>query len=451
MEFLRFLTSRGRAEAFVRRMDSLVAVRGVPRSSYSPRMQETAEMVAQAKESFNMPQVMLQTPAVRQATVDERFALMTGRITPQQFGERMEAAATADRASLAEPERVQIRHPMGGTLLLLLIGGGAAWLGWRKLRPPAPGANAGQEAQLERAGFFTRLRAPLALGFVGPAFLLYAVIVLLPGVTSFAWAFTRWDGIGARTWAGLFNFKSLLFESDLFWSALGNNLFLVVVPTLVVVPLALFLATLIHRGVWGANVFRTVLLFPNLLGGIAATLLWMSAYEPNGGLVNAGLVALGQALNLEWLRAFAGHPWLSPANLYGALIPIYIWMACGFNLILFLAAMEGIDPQLYEAAEIDGALAWWQFFGITLPLIWEVIVIAAVFIVISGLNAFEMIWLLSSQDPTAGTHTLGTLLVTTMFKEFQIGRATAIAVLLFAFVFAASIAVMRGLKREAVE
>jgi raffinose/stachyose/melibiose transport system permease protein len=242
-----------------------------------------------------------------------------------------------------------------------------------------------------------------------------------------------------------------LFESDLFWSALGNNLFLVIVPTVVVVPLALLFATLIHRGVWGGNGFRAVLLFPNLLGGIAATLLWMSAYEPNGGLVNAGLVALGRALDIEWLRAFAGHPWLSPANLYCALIPIYIWMACGFNLILFLAAMEGIDPQLYEAAEIDGAPAWWQFFGITLPLIWEVIVIAAVFIVISGLNAFEMIWLLSSQDPTAGTHTLGTLLVTTMFKEFQIGRATAIAVLMFTFVLAASVAVMRGLKREAVE
>jgi len=395
--------------------------------------------------------ITTRTPAVRQASVDERFALMTGQITPQQFGERMEAAAATDRASLAQPERVQIRHPLGGTVLLLLLGGGAAWLGWRKLRPPSPGVVTDQEGRLERAGFFARLRAPLALGFVGPAFLLYALIVLLPGVTSFAWAFTRWDGIGARTWAGLFNFKSLLFESDLFWSALGNNLFLVVVPTLVVVPLALFFATLIHRGVWGANGFRAVLLFPNLLGGIAATLLWMSAYEPNGGLVNAGLVALGQALNVEWLRAFAGHPWLSPANLYGALIPIYIWMACGFNLILFLAAMEGIDPQLYEAAEMDGAPAWWQFFGITLPLIWEVIVIAAVFIVISGLNAFEMIWLLSSQDPTAGTHTLGTLLVTTMFKEFQIGRATAIAVLMFAFVFAASVAVMRGLKREAVE
>ena len=77
--------------------------------------------------------------------------------------------------------------------------------------------------------------------------------------------------------------------------------------------------------------------------------------------------------------------------------------------------------------------------------------VSAVFIVISGLNAFEMIWLLTSQDPDSSTHTLGTLMVTSMFKEFQIGRATAIAVVLFTLVLAGSAAVMRGLKREAVE
>ena len=104
-----------------------------------------------------------------------------------------------------------------------------------------------------------------------------------------------------------------------------------------------------------------------------------------------------------------------------------------------------------RAAELDGAPVWRQFFLITLPLIWEMIAISAVFLVIGGLNAFEMIWLLTSQDPATAVHTLGTLLVSTMFKEFAIGRATAIAVMMFALVFAASAAVMRLLKRETVE
>jgi raffinose/stachyose/melibiose transport system permease protein len=224
-----------------------------------------------------------------------------------------------------------------------------------------------------------------------------------------------------------------------------------VVPALCVVPLALLFAVLIHRGVWGARAFRIVLLFPNLLGGVAAILIWLAAYQPHGGLVNAGLAAVGDALHWGWLRSFEDYPWLSEDHLYAALIPIYVWMACGFNLILYLAAMEGIDPQLYEAAEIDGASAGRQFFTITLPLIREIVAVSAVFLVIGGLNAFEMVWLLTSQDPSASMQTLGTLLVTTMFKDFDIGRAAALAVILTSLVLVGSAAVLRGLKGGPVE
>jgi ABC-type sugar transport system permease subunit len=126
-------------------------------------------------------------------------------------------------------------------------------------------------------------------------------------------------------------------------------------------------------------------------------------------------------------------------------------MACGFNLILYLAAMEGIDPQLYEAAEIDGASVRMQFFTITLPLIREIVAISVVFLVIGGLNAFEMVWLLTSQDPSASMQTLGTLLVTTMFKDFDVGRAAALAVILFSLVLVGSAAVLRGLRSDPVE
>ena len=462
VEFLKFLTSRSRALAFVRMTDAPVAVRGVPLEMFSPRMRETAAMIGRARETFNMPQRMLQPPAIRQALIDARIAMMTGRITPQQFGERVEAAAEIDRARAAAPNAVEFRYPIAGTLLLVALAGLAVWLAWKKKAGAVVLNRPGRDSALEpRArgdtrpyqdrSYFGRLRARVGLAFIGPAFLLYGALVLLPGLAAFAWAFTRWDGMGERSWAGLFNFKWLIFESDLFWAALKNNLFLMLVPASIVLPLSLALAYLLHRGVWGGKTFRAVFLFPNLLGGIAATLLWMSAYESQGGLANAALVGLGELLGNDWLRSFAGYPWLAQRNLYWSLIPIYIWMACGFNLVLYLAAMEGIDPQLYEAAELDGASPLRQFFTLTLPLIWEVIVISAVFIVIAGLNAFEMIWLLTNQDPDTSTHTLGTLMVTSMFKEFQVGRATAIAVVLFVLVLAGSAAVMRGLKRESVE
>ena len=292
------------------------------------------------------------------------------------------------------------------------------------------------------------MRGPLAAGFVGPSLVLFGAFVLLPSAGALVWAFTRWDGFTGRSWAGLLNFKWLLLESDTFWFALKNNLYLMIVPTLAVVPMALFFAAMIHRGVWGAGFFRAVFLFPNLLGGIAATLLWMNAYDPHGGLVNEALVKLGMWTGSDWLKSFSGYAWLSQANLYRALIPIYLWMACGFNLVLYLAAMQGISQELYEAAELDGASEWRQFFAITLPQIREVLAISAVFIVIAGLNTFEMIWLLTSQDPTSGAHVLSTLMVSTMFKEFEIGRATAIAVVMFVLVLAGSVLLLRTVRER---
>jgi raffinose/stachyose/melibiose transport system permease protein len=451
VDFLRFLTARAEAERFVRTVNAPAAIRGVPLAAFSARLRPTAMLIAGAKEAFNMPQVMLEPPALRQALTDGRVELMTARITPQQFAERLEAAAERDRMRAANPDRVEFHHRLAGFALLILLAGVAVWLATGKLRAAGLRPPLHAQAAEEKTSAFARLRASVALGFVGPALGLYVMFALLPGLAAFGWAFLRWDGIGPRTWAGWFNFKWLLFDDDVFWFALRNNLYLMLVPALVVVPLALLFAALIHRGVWGAGMFRVVLLFPNLLGGITATLLWLSAYEPHGGLVNAGLVALGRALDIGWLRGMDGFSWLAQSHLYLALIPIYLWMACGFNLILYLAAMEGIDPQLYEAAELDGAPVWRQFFTITLPMIWEVIIISAVFLVISGLNAFEMIWLLTSQDPASSTHTLGTLMVTSMFKEFQIGRAAAIAVVMFMLVLTVSAAVMRGLKRESPE
>jgi raffinose/stachyose/melibiose transport system permease protein len=452
VDFLRFLTSRAQAEEFVRATDAPVAIRGIPAAAYSSRMRDTAAMIAAARDSFNMPQTMLLPPVIRQVRVDETRRLMAGRVEPREFARRLEAAAEDDRARIVDHDRVDYRHPVAGTMLIAALLSLGVWVlrGRLRLAAGGPGASAATE-RAEDGASFGRLRASMAAGFVGPAFLLYAALMLAPGLIAFMWAFSRWDGMGLRTWAGLYNFKSLLFESDVLWTALGNNLYLMVVPALCVVPLALLFAVLIHRGVWGARAFRIVLLFPNLLGGVAAILIWLAAYQPHGGLVNAGLAAVGDALHWGWLRSFEDYPWLSEDHLYAALIPIYVWMACGFNLILYLAAMEGIDPQLYEAAEIDGASAGRQFFTITLPLIREIVAVSAVFLVIGGLNAFEMVWLLTSQDPSASMQTLGTLLVTTMFKDFDIGRAAALAVILTSLVLVGSAAVLRGLKGGPVE
>jgi len=282
------------------------------------------------------------------------------------------------------------------------------------------------------------------LVFVGPAALLYTVFVVIPSARSFWWSSQRWDGLTDMTYVGLQHFRRLLFESDAFWTALKNNLFIMLVIPLFVIPLSLFLATCISRGLKGSTVFRIVFFFPNILGAVAATLLWMHLYEPNGGPVNRALLAIG-------LEQFDGFAWLSQEHLYWALVPMSIWGACGFNMLLYLAAMEGIPHDLYEAAQIDGASAWRQFWTITLPLIWDVLSISIVFMIIGGMKAFEAIWLLTNQRPTTETHVIGTRMVQAMFTEFNVGEATAIAVLLFLMVFFGTAATLRLMRRETVE
>ena len=454
VDFLRFLTSRERARAFTSQLDSPTAVRGTPPEAYSVHMQDVAAMIAKSTSSFGRPPgAAPEVAAMNQPYIDARNLLLAGRITPRQFGERLEEKAAEIRAYRDQPMRVIIRHPLAGSLLLAAMAAGLiACILFRKrsaTRAPSVGF---VSARPVRAG-----GSDLAI-FLGFGTVLFLVFVIKPASQALVWALTEWDGITEQRWVGWLHFKRLLFESDLFWAALSNNLFIMFVPTAVVLPLSLFFATLINRGVWGARVFRTCFLFPNILGGVAATLIWLHAYNPHGGLVNGFLTGLGRRFeNLGltemsiWLAGFDGFAWLAQERLYWALVPIYIWMSIGFNLVLYLAAMESVDPQLYEAAEIDGASPSRQFFRITLPLIWDVIIISAVFMIIWGLNTFEVIWILTSQQPGSETHVLGTLLVSTLFNEYRIGQATAIAVTLFALVFAGSMAAMTIMRRESIE
>jgi raffinose/stachyose/melibiose transport system permease protein len=160
--------------------------------------------------------------------------------------------------------------------------------------------------------------------------------------------------------------------------------------------------------------------------------------------MNSALVALG-------FDSFKGYAWLEPSHLYWSLIPISIWGACGFNMILYLAAMESIPEEYYEAARIDGAGPLRQFWTITIPLIWDILAISIVFLVIGGMKAFDVIWLLANQQPVTSNHVIATRMIETMFDEFKVGEATAIAVLLFLMVFIGTAATMKAMRRDTVE
>ena len=203
------------------------------------------------------------------------------------------------------------------------------------------------------------------------------------------------------------------------------------VPAIFVIPLSLLLATLIQQQVVGARVFRIAFFFPNLIG-VAGILLWQQLYNPQIGPVNKLLVAIG------WTQ-FEGFAWLSSQNLYYALIPMAVWAAAGFNMVLFLAAMQSVPQNLYEAAEVHGATDWQKFRFITLPLIRETVAVTVVLMAIGGMKAFEAIWLLTNQQPSSEGHVVGTYMVQSLFVDQRIGQAAALACLLFAVVLVGSL------------
>jgi raffinose/stachyose/melibiose transport system permease protein len=281
------------------------------------------------------------------------------------------------------------------------------------------------------------------LTVLGPPLALYALFVVLPAVNAFRYSLMRWDGLGAPEWVGLGNFRKLLSGSSDFLSAIGHNLFLTFVPGVLILVLALFFAYMVHQRVWGARLFRVAFFFPNVISSVAIALLWVLIYSTTDvGLLNNLLKALGQKEAIAFTES---------SRLLWAIVPMSVWTATGFFMVLFLAAMENIPETYYEAAKLDGATSGRQFWHITLPLMWDVLTIGIIFLVVGGLKFFDAIWVMENGRPSPATHTMSTLMYSEVFEQYNVGRGTAIAVLLFVLVLAVTLVSLRLLRRERIE
>lgn len=283
-----------------------------------------------------------------------------------------------------------------------------------------------------------------AFVFLAPVLVVYTVFVAVPSVIALAYSLRKWDGFAPPQWAGLDNFRVLFQPGSLFLQALVHNLFLMTVSGAAITVLALAFAAMMHRRIRGAGLFRAAFFFPNVLASVAVALIWVLLYSVTEfGLINAVLVRLGI---LETPFAFA-----SSRYLLWAMIPVLVWMATGFYMVLYLAAMQNIPETYYEVARLEGASEIVQFRCITLPLIREVLVVGIVFLIISSLKTFDLVWVMENQWPAPESHVMTTLLYQKVFGEFGIGYGAAVAVVLFVLVFAATLVTLRFARREAVE
>lgn len=289
-----------------------------------------------------------------------------------------------------------------------------------------------------------RKQTAFIVSFLAPPLGLYGLFVLLPTLNAFRYSLMRWDGLSDQTWVGLRNFRSFLAPGSDFVPAIEHNLFLTVVPGIFILTLALAFANVIHHRIKGARLFRITFFFPNIISAVAVALLWTLIYSPTkvGMLNHLRTVVFHQAQPIAFAES---------SHLLWALVPMIVWSATGFYMVLFLAAMENIPETFYEAARLDGATPTGLFLHITLPLMWEVLTTGIIFLIVGGLKFFDAIWIMENGRPKTPTHTLATLMYSKVFEQYDIGYGTAIAVLLFLLVLAATLVSFRLLRRERLE
>jgi N-acetylglucosamine transport system permease protein len=287
----------------------------------------------------------------------------------------------------------------------------------------------------------------LIVPFLTPAIVLYAVFVVWPYLQSFYFSLTDWRGLSARqNFIGLQNFVTLVQDGN-FWNALSHNVELLIALPIVTLGIALLFATLFTQGahgVPGAHFFRVVFFFSYIMGAPIIGVLWSFVYHPNIGLVNSILGAVHlQGLQRTWLG--------DPATALWAVMAVVVWQSVGFYMVLFIAGIQSIPTSYYEAALLDGATRAKMFLRITLPLLWDHVQVALVYIGIAALDFFTIIAVMTEGGPNRASDVVAYYLYTTAFKYGQFGYATSMGVTLLILTLALSLVTLRVTQRERIE
>ncbi|MFE9751546.1 carbohydrate ABC transporter permease [Saccharothrix saharensis] len=269
--------------------------------------------------------------------------------------------------------------------------------------------------------------------FVLPALAVYALFVLEPLVSTVRYSLYRWDGIGPATWVGWDNYLAVLRDPDLH-GAIGHALVLVVLFTGVPVPLGLLAAAVVRRAAPSGPV-RVVLLLPQAVPLVAAGIAW-SLLLSSTGAVNRLLDAVGLgALTRAWLGESSTA--LAAVGLIGA------WVLLGLCTTLVLVGAERIDPALYEAARLDGAGPWREFRAVTLPGVRRELGVCVAVTAIAALAAFDVVYATTRGGPGGATSVPGLQVFSLAFAQREVGRASALAVVLVVLVLAVVVPVLR--------
>ena len=286
--------------------------------------------------------------------------------------------------------------------------------------------------------------------FAAPGMVLLLVFLIAPFMLAFGFSFTDQrlvgnDELGTNV-VGARNYLRL-FDDDSFWAALRNNFFFVAVVAPLQSALALALALLVNQKLTGTRFFRTIYFMPVATTMAVVAVVWSLLYSPDAGVVNrlVGALSFGTVGPQDWLR--------DPALVMPAVMVLSIWQGVGFQMLVFLAGLQSIPGDLYEAAGLDGASPWNQFRYVTLPMLKNTTIFVLVTTTIYAFQLFTQVQIIAASGasaPVDSFRTMVMLMVHEGFRNGKIGYASAISVVFFAIVLAVSMLQRLVLREERV-
>jgi multiple sugar transport system permease protein len=280
--------------------------------------------------------------------------------------------------------------------------------------------------------------------FITPALVLLTVFFFLPVVGALVLSFTDFDiyavsDLANLRWVGFRNYTRLL-ETPLFWTALGNTFYFVVAGGILSLVASLGAALLVNaRAARWQGFFRTVYFAPVVTTLVAVAVVWRAIYHPRYGLLNAMLAWIGVG-PIDWL----GDPrWAMPALVFMA-----VWKNFGYNMIIFVAGLQTIPEELYEAAHLDGAGAWRRFWHITLPMLRPTFVFVSVITMIGYFQLFAEPYVMTQGGPLKSTLSVVLFMYEEGFRWWRMGFAAAIAFVLFLIILVATLVQLKLQRME---
>lgn len=293
--------------------------------------------------------------------------------------------------------------------------------------------------------------------FLAPGLALFVLFVLVPVVAALYLSLCRYDIIHSPVWVGARNYARIgedLSNHGVFYLSLRNTAQYALGTIPVGMALALGLALLVNAGLRGVSLYRTTYYLPVVTSLVAVSMVWMWIYDPTYGLLNYGLELASRGAGAVSGRevAIAPQTWLAdPGQAMAAIVAMSIWRGLGYNMVIYLAGLQGIPEHLYEAAIIDGATPWQRFRAITWPLLKPTTAFIFVVSVIGASQVFAQVYVMTNGGPNNATTTIVHQIFQNAFSFMKMGYASAMAFVLFGIIFVLSLINLRLMKGGQVE